>query len=347
MKLYPVILFLLLSCKFGQEKGQQYSRTNSQQNELISYYPVPLNEEISIDYKVNPKSITYYFFNKDTLNGLSDSLKMISCRTIASDTNNTIDETIYNWYESIVPSTALSIYDHSGKILEYYYKNDEKTPSEGATKTTYYYDDQKRLTRTVSFDFEKRLRKDVDKGFGRAGGCIITEKDYEKYKSWEIFSVWNYKYDQSGKLVEKFAPIFNSTQNRYTYKYDEKGRLIEERSLENERLIWVESYVYYDLGHEFTRTWFENGQRRKDYDGKYHPIDTFRYKIDKFGNETDELVIEEGGRQVSRHKKYYDEKNRIIRNEIYDENDKLLGFYSHKYLDNGHPVSKKFYVSRD
>jgi len=288
MKFFVAIFIIfLLSCKSGQQ--------GSLIDDYSSDYPLPTEKEINVDYKVYVENIAYYFSSKDTLNPLSEFRNRIPCRTIGYDENEKAKEVKYNWYESIVPSTSLSIHDSSGNLIEYYYKNDDTTESERAIKTLYYYDKQNKLSKTISFDFEKRLRKDVDKGLGRPGGCIIYPEDYEKHKSWALSSVWDYKYDDSGRLVEKIAPICNSSQSRYTYKYDVKGRLIEERSLDNDRLIWIESYTYYDDGHEYTRTWYENGQRRKNYNGQFKPIDTFRYKTDKFGNETDEKTIEEGG----------------------------------------------------
>ncbi len=329
MKYYKIILLIFLfSCRLDNQKVQN------------SDYTLPNDKGINFHYTTHDECRTYYFFATDTT-------KPILSRIIGYDEKGNEKEVVYHFYESYVPATSIVFYDSSGRTSERYYRIDEKPGFGSLSKTLYEYGEGDRLIKSISFGFEKRIRKDVDKGLGRPGGCIITEEDYEKNKSWEISSVWIYKYDEAGKLIEKLAPIINSTQNRYTYKYDEKGRLSEERSLENERLIWIESYTYNDGGYEYTRTWYENGQRSKDYNGKFEPIDTIRHRIDKFGNETDEQTIEEGGRQISRHKKYYDDKNRIIRNEIYDENDKLLGFYIHKYDIKSNHVTKKFIVSNN
>ncbi len=99
------------------------------------------------------------------------------------------------------------------------------------------------MIKSVGFDYQRRIKKGVDKGYGSAGGCIITEDDYEKTKSWKLETVWNYIYDKQGQLIEKISPVINSGQNRYLYKYDSVGRLSEEQSLEGKDPIWIEKYT--------------------------------------------------------------------------------------------------------
>ncbi len=329
MRLSIIFLFLiLLGCQTNQQAVE-----NADSN-----YELPTEKGISISYETNDVCSTYYFFATDTLNP-------IIARVLSNDQAGREKEVIYTSFESYVPATSLIFYDSLGKKSIEYYRIDEKDLRQTLTKTLYHYNEKAQLIQSVSFDFKRRIKKDVDKGLGRPGGCIITEDDYEKQKSWALVSIWNYKYNNLGQLIEKIAPILNSTQDHYLYSYDSSGRLKEERSLEGNRLIWIENYTYSQNGYEFTRIWFEeDGTRGKEWNELLTPIDTFRYKTDKFNNVTEELVIEEGGRQVSKDYKFYDIQNRLRRHEIYNDTAKLIGYYVYDYKSSLRPVRKTFTV---
>ena len=97
--------------------------------------------------------------------------------------------------------------------------------------------------------------------------------------------------------------------------------------------------------YEYTRTWLErDGTRGKDGNGSLTSVDTFRYQTDRFANIFEEKVIEEKGRRVNKHLKYYDKLNRVTRLEMFDENNRLIGFYIHKYQSGHKLVNRKFFV---
>jgi len=322
------IFFILIGC---QTKQQTISYENTT-------YMLPQEKEMNISYETFDVCSTYYFHSDDSLNPTI-------ARLLSHDQAGREKEVVYSSFESYVPATSLVLYDSSGKKSVEYYRIDEQGQKQTLTKTLYYYNKKDQLTQLVAFDFERRIKKDVDKGLGRPGGCIIVEDDYEKQKSWGLASVWNYKYDDQGRLIEKVAPVLNSTQDHYLYSYDGMGRINEERSLEGNRLIWIESYTYGNHEYQFTRTWFEkDGSRGKEWNGLLTPVDTFRFKTDKFNNVTEELVIEEGGRQVNKDNKFYDNKNRLIKHEIYNDRAKLIGYYTYSYMNTKRPIRKNFTV---
>lgn len=332
MRFPNIFLSLLL---FGCVTKQQHVEYNRIETTL------PQDKEIDIDYKVYNMCSSYYFVANDTLNPLL-------ARVLSHDEKGREKEVIYRRFESYVPAISLILYDSSGKKAVEYYRIDEEGRQGALTKNIYCYNEQGQLIRSVAFDFTRRIKKGVDKGFGRPGGCTITEKDYETYKSWALATIWNYKYDNHGRLVEKAAPVINSSQNRYLYQYDKKGRIIEERSLEGETLIYIERYNYSQGGYEFTRTWFENdGRRQKEWDGSLASVDTFRFVTDKLNNITQELVIEEGGRLVNKHDKFYDGKNRLVKHEIFNDSGKLLGYYVYHYIVDEKPTQKNFFVNAE
>lgn len=328
-QIYALLLLFIFGCNTTKDKVEGNA----------GYDKLPTETKINMRYECYEACSTYYYFAEDTLSP-------ILAKVLWVDDKGNEKEEKYISYESYVPATSLSIYDSLGRRLVRYYRIDGQDRERVLTKTFYYYDTLGHLLKSVTFDYQRRIKKGTEKGIASSGGCIITEDDYEKAKSWELETVWNYTYDNQGKLIEKISPKINSTQNRYLYKYDSAGRLLEEQSMEGKFPVWTEKYIYTNNGYEFTRTWFDNdGTRRKNWDNSLVTVDTFRYKTDKNKNVINESVIEGNGRVVSTDAKYYDAKNRIIRHEIYDEEGKLLGFYIHKYLSNSKPLSRNFIVA--
>ena len=122
-----------------------------------------------------------------------------------------------------------------------------------SSKTINSYNDQGQLIKSENYDFKRRIKKGVDKGLGRPGGCIITEADYEKNKTWQVRSEINYKYDNNGnKILYDASKNHWDSQNNYTWKYDEKNRVTEHSSYNvsqkyKDQLYWTENYVYFDV----------------------------------------------------------------------------------------------------
>lgn len=327
---YAFLLVFILGCNATKNKGEGNA----------DFETLPTEKEINFTYEAYAACSTYYYFAKDTVNP-------ILARVLWVDNKGNDKEENYIEYESYVPATSFSIYDSLGRQLIEYYRIDDENDKGVLSKTFSYYNTSGNLFKSVEFSYKRRLKKGVEKGIASPGGCIITADDYEKYKSWDLEKIWNYLYDKQGKLIEKISPKNSSSQNRYLYKYDSTGRLMEERSLEDEYPVWTESYTYSYNGYEFTRTWFEkDGSRLKKWDKTLESVDTFRYKTDRNNNIISETVIEESGRVVSTDINSYDDKNRIIRHEIYDEKNKLLGFYIHKYQFTAKPAKRKFIVTR-
>lgn len=127
-----------------------------------------------------------------------------------------------------------------------------------STKTVFTYDENGQLIKETHYLFSRRLRADVDKGFGRPGGCIIDAEDYEKERSWYIRSVIQYKYDSFGRKTEYYAPSIHwGSQNRYTWSYNDSGKIQEHRSFDDDELIWIEEFSYSDTHYRYTRTWYD------------------------------------------------------------------------------------------
>jgi YD repeat-containing protein len=327
-QIYFSILVVIFGCKTISDKP----------NIKLVNYNIPSDKGINLTYDVYDVCSTYYYRANDTLNPILSKI-------VRKDKQGNDKEINYLSYENYVPATCIIYYDSSSRQTLKYYRIDESSYKGKIAKNVFYYNSLGKLSSSISFDYLKRIRKNVDKGFGRPGGCIITDEDYDTAKSWELETIWNYKYDSQGRLIEKNAPYINSTQDKYTYEYDGQGRLSEEKSLEGTNTIWVEKYFYGERFYKYTRTWFErDGTRSKNSDNTLQSVDTFLYKTDNNNNITAEIITEKGGQLVSKDTMYYDNKNRITRRKIYDELGTLLGFYIHKYYSHSEPITRNFLV---
>ena len=234
-------------------------------------------------------------------------------------------------------------YNTKGQITSYYYRGYQESSSisnsdskyfnfyqdtllvlstsidenKDSSKTIYYYNTSGQKTKEEHFDYKRRLKKDSDKGFGRPGGCIVTDNDYEKNKTWEKTSEINFKYDSNGnKILYDATKLHFTSQNKYTWTYDEQNRVVEHNSFDDTRLIWTERFDYFDGGYKFTRTWYDydgNPQHLKEKNYEYWPQYTFRYKFNNKGLVIEEKVTTEKGELTSSETTMYNSSGKIIR----------------------------------
>jgi hypothetical protein len=191
------------------------------------------------------------------------------------------------------------------------------TPEGDQTKTLYHHDRHQRRVRQEHFTYERRLRKDVDKGLGGRDGCTVDEADYELHRTWEKTSSIEYLYDARGRIVSDQAlKLHFSTQNRYTWTYDRQDRVQTSCSYEGPRRMWVERYSYFAGGYRFTRTWYGADGRPthlQPEEANYSPL----YTVVRYQNRTGQLEREETvtaqGTVVARQRLYYNHKQQVVR----------------------------------
>lgn len=193
---------------------------------------------------------------------------------------------------------------------------------EDSTKALYSYNQQSQLVKTEHFTFQKRLRKNADKGLGRPGGCIVTEKDYEKERSWKQTSVINYSYNTAGQVVLYDATQLHfSSQNRYTWAYDSLGRIAKHSSFDNNRRLSADEYHYFDGGYSFVQTWYDydgNPKQLKTEAWEYSPVYTHTFTTDSKGRVLKEVVTTEKGETLSTETTAYNADGRISRTVYYN-----------------------------
>lgn len=239
-------------------------------------------------------------------------------------------------------------YNSKGQITSYYYKGYQKSSSisnsdskyfnfykdsllvlstsidedKDSSKTIYFYNASRQKIKEEHFDYKRRLKKDSDKGFGRPGGCIVTDKDCEKDKTWEKTSEIKFKYDSNGnKILYDATKLHFTSQNKYTWTYDEQNRVVEHSSYDDTKLIWTEQFEYFRDGYKFTRTWYDYDGTPKQLKAKsweYWPQYIFTYKLNSNGQVIEEKVMTEKGELTSSETTLYNSSGKIIKNTQFD-----------------------------
>jgi len=194
--------------------------------------------------------------------------------------------------------------------------------NQDSSKTIYHYNALGQKVREEHFSYERRLRKDSDKGFGRPGGCIVTDKDYDKKRTWAKTSEIVFQYDSSGnKILFDATQLHFTSQNKYTWVYDEQNRIVEHSSYDDSKLIWTERFEYFHGGYEFTRTWYDydgTPKHLKERNWEYVPQFTFTYELNVKGDVIREQVTTEKGVMTSSMTTQYNSDGRVARTIHFD-----------------------------
>lgn len=261
----------------------------------------------------------FQFFDQDSLEGkITYSERW--------DERGNITGRLYQDYKTdkgngVADVLSISEFNENNQIVchnSYYYTFQKGT----VVKRFYYYNDTL-LVRIEAFELKRRVRKDLDKGYGRRDGCIITDKDLDKDPTWKLTNIKLYNYDSLGRSQSFESPVPNSSHNRYEYEYDEEGRKVAERSYDQNRLIHT--------------TYFE-------YTGN-QVISVLKWDKNKYGGTKRIKTYNEQGKLVSEStiqgykewtdKYYYDENGRLKRFVAYDAKGEisLTHIYSYKRED--------------
>ncbi|WP_276978425.1 hypothetical protein [Flavobacterium filum] len=300
-------------------------------NQAKKQTDLSLYQDTVIHYVTLNKCLVFSFKNNDSTN------KALT-KTIKYDRNGQEVETVMNNFGNYIDNKEINIYNSKKQLVVSYYQPKEQQSREEISKTEYFYDTYGNLIRQTTNTLMRRIRKDVDKGMGRPGGCIITEKDYEKKKTWALETEWNFYYDSKNRLIRKKASPINSSQDLYEYSYIENSqRLAEQKSLNSKTgLIYIEKFYFKNDTTIFERFWYEqDGTRSKDFDGKLTQ-NYFWYEItDKNGNSIKKYIIDKDDKRIfNREEFFYDKKNRLIRKNTIDNNGKIVWTDLYIYYDN-------------
>jgi len=252
----------------------------------------------------------YQFSKTDSLN------KFISLTQFFNQTGQIVSETYKGYMTSAYDGTADGTY-------YYFYKDTllvKRTSSinfmNDSTKTLYYYNKRSLLVKQEHFDFQRRLKKGVT-------GDLLSDDDFEKKRIWKKTSIVRFSYDNNNnKILYDATKLHYSSQNKYTWSYDDLGRVLKYSSFDNEHLIWIEEYSYYDGYYMFTRTWYdEYGQPRQLKDKwEYWAQNTYICKLNPEGQVIEERAENEKGKFVKHTETTYNSQGLIEKFISFDEN---------------------------
>lgn len=206
---------------------------------------------------------------------------------------------------------------------------------EDTTKVLCFYNLKEQLIKEEFYSCERRLKKDVDKGLGRPGGCIVFEEDYEKTRTWKKISEINYSYDNLGRIILYDATKLHfSSQNRYTWAYDNKNRISKYCSFENDRLIWTRDFIYTEDGYKYSTIWYKDGKPEvpEYWNKESFTIYTRTFHLNEYGETIKEVITNDKNENVSIEETVYNKKRKIAKTIFYNAqgNKEITHIYEYK-----------------
>ncbi len=324
--------FILCMCCNPETKVAKTASPANESGELLAdsittfaneIFELPSDSIISFSYSTINACKSYKF------NYLGANEKYLAETDGYDADNNKIDHLRYSAKGDIEQHIVYVYADK--KIAEEY--RVERGSSETLYKTKYSYTKDGKLASNITYNFQKQMKAGVDKGWGRPGGCILDQADYEEIKSWSGRVVEVYNYDSTGKIIERKVTYEHGRVESEFYLYDSLGRLKEENTVTDDQFTRTILTSYFiDSTKELCS--FHN------LDGAGH-YTTLRY--DKRKNLIDEEGIDsKTGLPYFRRLYTYDNLNRRMQEE-YVTNTGTSVFTLYEY-ENDKPTEKKFVV---
>lgn len=185
-----------------------------------------------------------------------------------------------------------------------------------SSKTTFYYDDRNRLIKEDHFSFERRLKKGVDKGLGRPGGCLLADSDFEKHRTWQYESGRRYAYDVMGRKAKE------DDLNGYTrtWHYDSLGMVLAVNHYAYKKLTRRLEYVYRRDGYDILFSDYDDsGKSRQETEPGNWPRSMRTFIVNEKGTIIEELYRYENGEVITRKKYAYYQDGKLYRTVHYNE----------------------------
>lgn len=295
-------LTFLISFVFGQNQP-----TITQQSQLVT--------DSTIKFAHFPDLQVYqYFDNNSSKRAITHSEKYDDVGRIIAEYFKDYKTDKGNGRTDVL---TINEYNELGKLkvsTDYY-----ETFMAGEVQKTFYYYDDSLLTTVESFDFKKRLKANVDKGYGRPGGCIITSEDYEKERTWKLTRLVRYEYNIKGQKTKSYSIVSQGSHNGFEYEYNAEGKLVKEKSFDKDELLWTTEYKYSGLQEISELTWNKNNwgttKKIKTYNDHHQLLE--------------EVTIQNENKYVDKY--IYDEKARLVKFESYDSHGKLGLTHIYRY----------------
>lgn len=229
---------------------------------------------------------------------------------------------IYQFFKNDTANTTIALmqtFNANGKVLSETYKGYEEDAVSGKSDGTYTYSykDTFCITRTysgISGDSTKTFYYYNNHGQLVRWELFTNGLSFEKDRQWVKESEVFYSYDEKGRRVLYDATKLHfNTQNKYTWSYDSLGRIKSHHSYNNNELIWIEDYTYFDGGYSYATIWYENGQPTHRQRGEDPTVYTFSFLVDDNGHIVKETITNEKGEQISVKNTTYNPEGKIIK----------------------------------
>lgn len=316
----------------------------------------PIKTELGVLSMDSPINKAYHLINEEALGPFDplpekvDTLKIYTRLYNKDDTTRRLSmiQTFGHQNQLLSEQT----FDHNSAeytylvnhITTYHYVNDqlllESTKYEDGDSMIikYHYNDHGLMLKKQFDDYEYRLKPDIDKGYGRPGGCIVEQEDYESERTWAIKSIIHFEYDSLDRQNSYFAPnIHWNSQNRYLWTYDTLNRIKTHTSLENDRIIWKETYHYDSLSFWYNRVWYNDDGSPKDTLTNRHdytPVYTFYFLLNDSGEVLKEFRINENGDSTLKKVNFYRPDGKLDYATFYKEDGTAWMSQLYKYTIN-------------
>lgn len=256
------------------------------------------------------KCIVYQFAGTDS------NKKHISLTQTFNRRGQVVSETYSNYKRSSAEGNSDGIY--------HYYYNDTLLVKQlfiavnnDTTKMLCYYNGHNQLIKEEYFSCERRLRRDLQKGLGQSGGCVVFDTDFEKNRTWMKANEVKFLYDDKGRRIKKID------EQDYTrlWQYDKLNRIIQEKGYEYNKLAYSKDYQYSDGGYNYSTIYYDENEMPETprySDVEFNPIYTYTFYVNKKGKISKEEITTEKGTAISSEIIGYDNNGRIVKTVYLD-----------------------------
>ena len=179
----------------------------------------------------------------------------------------------------------------------------------------YKYNDRNKLIQKTNYDYQKRLKRELE-----FGDCLIDSSYYHSKPTWQIKSIFNFEYDSLGRKIAYYtSDKYPYTHFNYRFQYNKKNNLIKETSLDDQGISWGKFYSHKFNGYDYYYV--------RDTLSTYNNVKRFIYKYRKTkdldGNIITEYTSNRNPYQEFRIERVFDNFNRVISEKRYDGNNRL------------------------
>lgn len=244
-------------------------------------------------------------------------------KIVLTETYNSRGLLIYQTYSDYKETYLTSMSDAS---YSYFYQDTLLTQMASlnmqwgdSSKSLYFYNEKHQQIKYQYYSFEKRLKENIDKGLGSTGGCLVTEEDYEKERTWELTDESIFEYDAKKRTISELATLKSSysMSDKSTWEYDSLDRVVKCFDFRDEQLSTLKEYTYFERGFKIKTTSYDSegkAEHLKQENDGYYPQYEDTYFLNNKGYIVKEISKTEKGEIRYTELTFYNIYGKIERN---------------------------------